>query len=79
MKLRSLFVLLAVVALVVFGQSAIAQTSVVSFPDLPSGTDWVTGLTTLFAAAAGLGLGILGLRFVVGMIKAGLAARKGRA
>lgn len=78
MKLRSLFVLLAVVALVVVGQSAIAQTSVVSFPDLPEGTSWVTGLTTLFAAAAGLGLGILGLRFVIRMIAAGLAARKAR-
>jgi len=56
--------------------SANAQSDLVTFPDLPSGTAWVTGLTSIFVAAAGLGLGILGLRLVIGMIKAGLARRK---
>jgi len=66
------FVALAVPAL------CLADTSIVTFPDLPSGSAWVTGLTTLFVSAAGLGLGILGLRFVVSMIAAGLARRKAR-
>lgn len=55
-----------------------ADTSIVTFPDLPSGASWVTGLTTLFVSAAGLGLGILGLRFVISMIAAGIARRKAR-
>lgn len=56
---------------------AMAQTTV-EFPTLPSGSAWVTGLTSIFIAAAGLGLGILGLRFVISMISAGLARRKAR-
>lgn len=79
---KSLYRRMAVVATVLFVLAitgvAQAETSIVTFPDLPSGTAWVTGLQTLFIAAAGLGLGILGLRFVVSMIAAGLARRKAR-
>lgn len=70
--------LLSVLLAVCFGATAQAATSIVTFPDLPSGDAWVTGLTTLFVSAAGLGLGILGLRFVISMIVAGLARRKGK-
>jgi len=52
---------------------ASAQTSVVDFPTLPDGATWVEGLTTIFVSAAGLGLGILGLRLVIRMIRKGLA------
>lgn len=48
-----------------------AQTAI-TFPTLPDGGDWVTALTAIFISAAGLGLGILGLRLVIRMIKAGL-------
>lgn len=68
---------MAALFLILLGVSpALAETSIVTFPDLPSGSAWVTGLTTLFVSVAGLGLGILGLRLVIRMIKAGLAARK---
>lgn len=52
--------------------SSQAATSIVTFPDLPSGDSWVTGLTTIFVSAAGLGLGIVGLRLVIRMIRSGL-------
>lgn len=35
-------------------------------------SDWVTGLLSVFILAAGLGLGAIGLRFVVRMIRAGV-------
>lgn len=76
--MKSFVRLLAIVLSLFVGAVAQAQTSIVSFPDLPVGSTWVTGLTTLFVSAAGLGLGILGLRFVIGMIKAGLGSRKAR-
>jgi hypothetical protein len=56
---------------------ASAQTAV-TFPTLPDGSAWVNSLTTLFISAAALGLGILGLKFVISMISAGLAKRRGR-
>jgi hypothetical protein len=64
--------MLVFVFALVLGLSVQAQSSVVDFPTLPSGAAWVTGLTTIFVSAAGLGLGILGLRLVIRMIKAGL-------
>lgn len=76
MKKHMAAFLAILILLVVTG--AQAATSVVTFPDLPASTDWTSGLETVFIAAAGLGLGILGLRLVIGMIKAGLGSRKAR-
>jgi hypothetical protein len=39
---------------------------------LPDGSSWPPVLAGLFAAAAALGLGILGLKFVVLMIRSGI-------
>jgi len=48
----------------------------IDFPALPV-SDWVTvGLTTTFVSAAALGLGILGCRWVVSMIKVGVHVDK---
>jgi len=66
----------AVVLSLFVGVSAQAQSDLVTFPSLPSGDAWVSGLTEIFVAAAGLGLGILGLKLVIGMIKAGLARKR---
>lgn len=38
---------------------------------------WITALKALFIAAAGVGLGIIALRFVVQMISAGLTRMRG--
>jgi len=57
------------------GASAWAQTNV-EFPTLPDGSAWVSGLLTLFVSAAAIGLGVMGLRFVVRMIRAGVTGMK---
>lgn len=54
--------------------SAWAQTNI-EFPYLPDGSDWVSGLLSLFVSAAAIGLGVLGLRFVVRMIRAGIGLK----
>lgn len=54
-----------------------AQTDI-TFPTLPSGDSWVTGLKALFISAAAVGLGILGLKYVIRMLSAGLAKMRGK-
>ena len=56
------------------GASAWAQTNV-EFPTLPDGGAWVSGLLTLFVSAAAIGLGVMGLRFVVRMIRSGIGMK----
>lgn len=72
------WLMLAIMAIALAAPTVFGQTNVVEFPSLPDGSAWISGLTTIFVSAAGLGLGILGLRFVIRMIAAGLASRRAK-
>lgn len=71
--------LIVTLAVLFTAYEGVAATSIVTFPDLPSGTSWISGLTDIFTSAAGLGLGILGLGLVIGCIVAGLYLKKRKA